>query len=154
MIQDSKFEPLLSSPVPNLHSPPSPTPPTITPSPSPMHIGVTTLQKIFRSLTPSETWPDVSEDKVISVGEKIVSDSAQEATEELRVRPIDQRTLPVQQVQDLKVQPVPSLASKVMDSPTIHVRRKVRTTSQVFHPDTESVTLIDGLGDASFGTPV
>lgn len=147
MIQDNKFEP-------HLPSPPSPTHPTVTLPSSPMHFGVTTLQKIFRSLTPSEAWPEVSEDKVISVGEKIVSDSAQEATEELRVQPIEPRTLPIKQVQDFQVQPVNSLGPKVMDSPTIHVRRKVRTTSQVFHPDTESVTLIDGLGDASFGTPV
>lgn len=112
-------------------------------SDSPRHFGVTTLQKIFRSLTPSNVWSD-TDDKVISVSDKPDSDS---------IVVEDGQT-----VQDLTVYPDEPLAVveplKVADSPTIHLTKRGRETSQLFNPATEAITLVDGLGDASFGTPV
>lgn len=106
-------------------------------SDSPRHFGVTTLQKIFRSLTPSNVWSD-TDDKVISVSDKPDSDSV--VVEDLTVYPDE---LPA------VVEPL-----KVADSPTIHLTKRGRETSQLFNPATEAITLVDGLGDASFGTPV
>lgn len=142
-----------------LPSPPSPptatesTNPTSSQSDSPRHFGVTTLQKIFRSLTPSGVWSD-TKDKVISVSDKpddsdsvFVEDS--QAFEDLKVLPDEPLAVEPLAVEPLAVEPL-----KVADSPTIHVTRRGRAMSQLFNPETEAITLVDGLGDASFGTPV
>ncbi|KAG8307374.1 hypothetical protein J6590_023145 [Homalodisca vitripennis] len=126
------------------------TPPTTTESTnatpsqteSPRNFGVTTLQKIFRSLTPSGVWLEGIEDKIINVNEKTDNGSVD----------VDSKV-----ISDLKVHPVeaiPPESPKLTDSPRIHMSTKGRETSQLFHPETEAMTLIDGLGDASFGTPV
>lgn len=122
-------------------SPPTPTTTTATPSQteSPRNYGVTTLQKIFRSLTPSVVWPEGVEDKIIFVSEKTNNDSGN----------VDSKTS-----HNLQIHPVEMESPKAVDSPTVHNIRKGRETSQLFHPETEAMTLIDGLGDSSFGTPV
>lgn len=46
--------------------------------------------------------------------------------------------------------PVPDASPEI----TLETKLQSRDTSQLFHPDSEAVTLIDSVGDANFGTPV
>lgn len=123
--------------------PPSPPTPTTTATPSqsesPRNYGVTTLQKIFRSLTPSIVWPEGVEDKIIFVSEKTDNENRSDDSKVSN---------------NLQIHPVETELPKTVDSPTVHMVRKSRETSQLFHPETEAMTLIDGLGDCNFGTPV
>lgn len=118
-------------PPPSLPTTTESTNPTSSQNNSPLNFGVTTLQKIFRSLTPSGVWPDGSEEKP--------------AWTDSDVKLNDNKTLKE------------TTAFPVLDSsPTIMLEKKTsgRDTSQLFHPETEAMTLVNGLGDASFGTPV
>uniref|UniRef100_A0A1B6DRB8 PDZ domain-containing protein n=1 Tax=Clastoptera arizonana TaxID=38151 RepID=A0A1B6DRB8_9HEMI len=97
---------------------------------SPLNIGVTTLQKIFKSLTPSAV-RDSSTDKQGWTESDVKSKDSKTVTETTTFQVLD-------------------------SSPKITLETKTagKDTSQLFHPETEAMTLVNGLGDASFGTPV
>ncbi|KAK9512593.1 hypothetical protein O3M35_000984 [Rhynocoris fuscipes] len=94
---------------------------------SPLHIGVTTLQKIFRTLTPSGVWKD------------------QES--EIDGKSSDHNNIK----HNVNVQNSHShhyIINKSSDK-----QRNV-DKQQIYYPDPVANNYIDGFGDASFGTPV
>lgn len=128
-------EKLLPSPPATIDSP------NTTPSQtnSPRNFGVTTLQKIFRSLTPSGVWLENTEEKKDIESDVKMNNNIKKTKEDSNRMKKESNSFPIPN-----------------SSPDITLEKKLqsRDTSQLFHPDTEAVTLIDGVGDANFGTPV
>lgn len=105
---------------------------------SPRNFGVTTLQRIFRSLTPSGVWLENADERK-DFESDIKTNSNNKSKEDYSSKNKESSSFPI-----------PNSSPDI----TLETKPQSRDTSQLFHPDTEAVTLIDGVGDANFGTPV
>ncbi|XP_039300559.1 uncharacterized protein LOC120355880, partial [Nilaparvata lugens] len=156
--------------------PPSPAPTTATPSSvvSPKHFGVTTLQKIFRSLTPSGVWSDGTEEESNDNNETgddedkpLTPDPPTKAPSLNRFKPVSSPSDNAANINDnieeiiLRQGGTSIVAQRMVpnrknqDGGIPRWREQLqKESSQLFHPETEAVSLVDGHGDATFGTPV
>lgn len=91
---------------------------------SPLHIGVTTLQKIFRTLTPSGVWKEQESE-------------------------VDGKTSNDQSKNNINI---PNSQSQHYFLNKSESQRNDK--QKIYYSDTVANSYVDGFGDASFGTPV
>ncbi|BET01104.1 Golgi-associated PDZ and coiled-coil motif containing [Nesidiocoris tenuis] len=123
---------------------------------SPMHIGVTTLQKIFRTLSPSGPWKDQQDSPTPS--------SDRPSPESLELQNHQNHQYQIQQIQNSQhvqkhhqqhqSKTVTTFFNDTYVSSKMSGKTKERHKSdkQVYCPEVNNY--VDGVGDASFGTPV
>ncbi|XP_075234020.1 Golgi-associated PDZ and coiled-coil motif-containing protein-like isoform X2 [Lycorma delicatula] len=169
---------------------------------SPRHFGVTTLQKIFRSFTPSGVWSDGTEEESKDANDddddddvdvdvdvddddddiksmqslnriqlKVIDNNDNDDANDNNIKIINNDNIKINNTDfkhdtddeenDKKVllkihQPAVNVNAEKDCNKRFETRwiEQRDSSQQLFHPETEAVSLVDGLGDASFGTPV
>ncbi|RZF36335.1 hypothetical protein LSTR_LSTR011971 [Laodelphax striatellus] len=139
---------------------------------SPKHFGVTTLQKIFRSLTPSGVWSDGTEEesndnnetgddeKSPTAGDNRLNLSDDVTSPEAATKSVNNINDNIEEIilrqggTSIVAQRMLPSNRKGVDGVPRWREQLQKESSQLFHPETEAVSLVDGHGDATFGTPV